>query len=96
MAGTGILKLNGENMRKVSIALPNELYAELEAWAELMREPGYGPASFATDVLASELASRRLPHVSQGRYGARVIETKPAEQPQPYRLHLPERMVSHE
>jgi hypothetical protein len=79
-------------MRKVSIALPNALYAELEAWAELMREPGYGPASFATDVLASELASRRLPRVVQGRYGARVIEMKSAEPPQRYRLHLPENM----
>jgi hypothetical protein len=84
-------------MRKVSISLPNELYAELQAAAESMQEPGYGPVNFATDVLASELASRRLPKVTQGRYGARVIEAKPAEhtEPVPYRLLVPETMVSH-
>jgi hypothetical protein len=66
-------------MRKVSIALPDGLYLELQQAAAAMQEPGYIATHFATDVLASELASRRLPKVAQGRYGARVIETKPAE-----------------
>lgn len=67
-------------MPKVSINLPTELFRELKTAAASMCEVGYGPANFATDVLASELASRRLPRVTQGRNGARVIETsKPAE-----------------
>lgn len=79
-------------MRKVSIALPDGLYLELEQAAAMMDEPGYGPARFATDVLASELASRRLPKVTQGAYGARIME-RPVE-PVTHRLCLPERMVS--
>jgi hypothetical protein len=79
-------------MRKVSIALPDGLYLELQQAAAAMQEPGYTATHFATDVLASELASRRLPRVAQGRYGARVIESAPVEQPEPCRLLLPERM----
>lgn len=72
-------------MRRVSIALPDALYRELQQAAAMMDEPGYGPVNFATDVLASELASRRLPKVTQGAYGPRIMAERPAE-PEAHRI----------
>jgi hypothetical protein len=76
-------------MQGIKIFLPTELFRELQSAAESMQEPNYGPTHFATDVLASELASRRLSRVAQGRCGARVIETKPIE-PVAHRVAWPE------
>ena len=47
-------------MRKVTIALPDVLYAELQEMATAIDEYGYGPAHWAGDLIASELAARRL------------------------------------
>jgi hypothetical protein len=84
--------LTHETEAQISIALPDGLYLELQQAAAAMQDPGYTATHFATDVVASELASRRLSRVAQGRYGARVIESAPIEQPEPYRLMLPERV----
>ena len=59
-------------MRKVVISLPDTLYGELCEVSAAMNEPGYGPASFATDLVASELAARRLSKIPEARYGARI------------------------
>lgn len=76
-------------MRQVTIALPDGLYAELREVSKAAGEPGYGPAHWAGDLIASELASRRLPRVAKGRLGARVssgdVELKT------YRAVLPEK-----
>jgi hypothetical protein len=59
-------------MPKIQLTLPPKLFRELQAGAAAMQQPGYGPVRFATDLLASELASRRLPKVGPGRCGARI------------------------
>ena len=66
-------------MRRVSISLPDALYAELAEIAAATGERGYGPANWAGDLVSSELASRRLPKVKPGRYGGRITAPKPAE-----------------
>ena len=50
-------------MQRVTIALPDALYAELQEAATAIDEFGYGPANWAGDLIASELAARRLPKV---------------------------------
>jgi hypothetical protein len=77
-------------MPKVSITLPTELYKELQSAAASMREPGYSAVNFITDVLTSDLASRRLPRMALGRLGGRVTVTKDNTEPVSHRLCLPE------
>ena len=55
-----------------------------------MQEPNYGPAEFASDLVVSELAARRLPRIAPGRYGARVIGAEKPTEPVRHRLLLPE------
>ena len=67
-------------MRNVTIRLPDALFAELQSAAEATKERGYGPASWAGDLVSSELAARRLTSVSLGSHGPRIgtaIETEP-------------------
>ena len=58
-------------MPKVSIKLPTELYRELQSAAASMQEPGYSAVNFITDVLTSDLASRRLPRMALAARRAR-------------------------
>jgi hypothetical protein len=73
-------------MPRVVISLPDLLYAELTEVARQTEEFGYGPNQWATDLIASELAARRLPRVAPGRCGAQ-IKTR---EPEPYRVSLPD------
>jgi hypothetical protein len=66
-------------MRRVTISLPDGLYAELQEVSAMTGEKGYSPAIWAADFIASEMASRRLPRVSAGRYGARVPSVEDIE-----------------
>jgi hypothetical protein len=62
-------------MRRVLIRIPSVLYKELAAVAHsAARTAGgnYTPELWATEVLTSELASRRLPRVPEGSHGPRV------------------------
>jgi hypothetical protein len=59
-------------MRHIRIALPDALFAELQSAAESTKERGYGPAHWAGDLVASELAARRLPSVSLGSHSPRM------------------------
>jgi hypothetical protein len=71
-------------MPAIRIVLAPALYAELCEVAAGLNEPGYSPAKFATDLVASEMAARRLPRVAPGRCGAHL---KTGE-PEPYRVHV--------
>jgi metal-responsive CopG/Arc/MetJ family transcriptional regulator len=77
-------------MPKVSIKLPTELYRELQSAAASMQEPGYSAVNFITDVLTSDLASRRLPRMALGRLGGRVTVAKDNSEPVSHRLCLPQ------
>ena len=70
----------------VIISLPDGLYAELCEVSKATHESGYGPEHWATDLVAAELAARRLPRISPGTHGPRI---KTAE-PEPYRVLLPD------
>ena len=74
-------------MRKVTIALPDALYAELQEAATAIDEYGYGPANWAGDLIASELAARRLPRVTRQApdHGPRIK----AAEPEPCHVLLP-------
>ena len=48
---------------QVTITLNDELYRELQSASQAMLEMGYTPARFATEIVESDLASRRLPKV---------------------------------
>jgi hypothetical protein len=81
---------------KVVINLPTELGRELKAAAAACAfgDERLSPALWAQEAVESVLASRRLPKIAPGRYGARVIGAeKPEESPEPYRLCLPEDLV---
>ncbi len=52
-------------MKALTIKLPDALYDDLAALARAFGEPGYGPRMLATDLVASELAARRLSRLSQ-------------------------------
>jgi hypothetical protein len=69
-----LLRFNGGAMQKVTVFLPAALYAELQEAARATGEPNYGPSQWATDLVAAELAARRLPRVTPGRCGGRVTE----------------------
>jgi hypothetical protein len=58
-------------MRKIVIALPDGLYAELQEATAATKEPGYRPEDWASEVIASELAARRLPRFTLGGRGLR-------------------------
>jgi len=77
-------------MPKVSIKLPTELYRELQSAAASMQEPGYSAVNFITDVLTSDLASRRMPRMALGRLGGRVTVAKDNSEPVSHRLCLPQ------
>lgn len=77
-------------MPKVSIKLSTELYRELQSAAASMQEPGYSAVNFITDVLTSDLASRRLPRMALGRLGGRVTVAKDNTEPVSHRLCLPQ------
>lgn len=75
-------------MRRVTISLPDVLYAELQEVSAAANEQGYGPASWAGDLVASELAARRLPRFTRQSHthGPRITE------PEPHRVFLPEKL----
>jgi hypothetical protein len=77
-------------MPKVSIKLSTELYRELQSAAASMQEPGYSAVNFITDVLTSDLASRRLPRMALGRLGGRVTVSQDNTEPVTHRVCLPE------
>ena len=52
-------------MKRITVLLPDALYSELQEVAAAVDEPGYGAGRWANDLIASELAARRLPKVSQ-------------------------------
>jgi hypothetical protein len=79
-------------MPKVSIKLSTELYKELQSAAASMQEPGYFAVNFITDVLTSDLASRRLPRMARERLGGRVTVAKDNTEPVTHRVCLPEMM----
>lgn len=87
MAAAPIYK--GERMR-ISITLPRELGRELRAVAAATGGPGYTGSNWAADLVASELASRRIGRIMPGRYGARVIGAEKPTEPVMHRLLLPE------
>ena len=77
-------------MRRVSISLPDVLYAELTEVAAATGVRGFGPANWAGELVASELAARRLPYVTPGRCGGRVAVASHGDEPEPFRVLLPE------
>lgn len=81
---------------KVVINLPTELGRELKAAAAAcaLGDEKISPALFAQEAVESVLASRRLPRIAPGRCGARL--TPPAEDngPEPYRVWLPEDLMT--
>lgn len=77
-------------MPKVSIKLSTELYRELQSAAASMQEPGYSAVNFITDVLTSDLASRRLPRMARERLGGRVTVSQDNTEPVTHRVCLPE------
>ena len=80
-------------MRQLTIDVPDALYLELEKAAAATREFGYGPEHWACDVIVSELAARRLPHVAMGALGARVGVVQREVEPEGYRVMRPERRL---
>ena len=64
-------------MVQVKISLPDGLFAELQAASAAIGERGYGPAHWATDCVAAELAARRLPRVALGSHGPRIEAIEP-------------------
>jgi hypothetical protein len=54
-------------MKTITISLSDGLFAELQAAAKATKEPGFQPADWATEVVAGELAARRLPRFTVGR-----------------------------
>jgi hypothetical protein len=52
-------------MKRITFLLPDALYSELEQVAAEADERGYNAEKWANDLIASELAARRLPKVSQ-------------------------------
>jgi hypothetical protein len=82
-------------LRKIIIALPEELFSELEAASAEHREMGFGPGQWAEEAVASALASRRLPNVhpspqcgrhNHGGASGRELVTEP----EGYRVRWPE------
>ncbi len=60
-------------MQRITIELPESLYAELETVAKACEGGNnFGPAQWASELVASELAARRLPNVEPGRNGGRA------------------------
>jgi hypothetical protein len=59
-------------MPRVTITLSDELFAELERVSAGANDLGFGPETWAQEAVESALATRRLPGVSQGRYGGRA------------------------
>jgi hypothetical protein len=75
-------------MRHIRISLPDGLYRELQEVSAAAKEPGFGPAHWAGELVASELAARRLPSVSLGSHGPRITA---AAEPECHRVLLPEK-----
>ena len=88
--GRSFFGLKGESMPKVSIKLSTELYRELQSAAASMQEPGYSAVNFITDVLTSDLASRRLPRMARERLGGRVTVSQDNTEPVSHSLCLPQ------
>ncbi len=65
-------------MKRVTIQLPNALYRDLAELAARSEERGYGPSAFATDLVCSELAARRLPKIAPARFNASEPELEEA------------------
>ncbi len=70
--------------------MSTELYRELQSAAASMHEPGYSAVNFITDVLTSDLASRRLPRMARERLGGRVTVAKDNTEPVSHPFWLPE------
>lgn len=92
--GAGIFEIRG-SMRQIVLNLPDALYLELEVVSARVREHGYGPTQWAQEVIEADLASRRLPKVALGVYGARigtpeVVEAEEADEPEGYPVRWPE------
>jgi hypothetical protein len=68
---------------KVTISLNDVLYAELQSAAASLEEPNYRAANYISDVLTSDLASRRLAMMPE-RWSVTA-------EPVTHRLCLPER-----
>lgn len=63
-------------MPRITIELSDALYAELKTAAKSCEGgPNYRAENWASDLVASELAARRLPNVEQGRNGGRAVAT---------------------
>lgn len=74
---------------QITITLPRELGRELKAAAAAcaLGDERISPALFAQEAVESVLASRRLPKIAPGKYGARVIGAeKPEDPPEPYHI----------
>ena len=75
-------------MRAVRVLLPCNVYKELRQVSAAINEKGYGPAAYIADVVAADVATRRLPVVAPGSHGPRMnSKTKPEQQT--YRVTLP-------
>lgn len=68
----------------LSLDLPDELGAELQAAASLSR---MSAPAWAAQLIESEIAARRLPTVTQGRNGARLPDDGDIE-PEGYPVRL--------
>jgi hypothetical protein len=66
--GEAALKFSGEGRVELIVTLPEEMIDELRLAA---RERSCSPRQFAIETLEVAMASRRLPKVDAGRYGAR-------------------------
>lgn len=83
-------------MRTIAVELTDVLYAELEVAAAAIREHGYGVEAWATEALEAAIATRRLPHVTQGTHGPRISTPEINEEvgevgpEECYPVHLPE------
>jgi hypothetical protein len=75
---------------RIMIVIPDCMYSELEEASSATRELGYGPEHWASDVVVSELAARRLPRVVLGNHGPR-IGAKEVEPQQGHRILWPQK-----
>lgn len=69
---------------KLEIELPDALFADLTVLAKQQHEPWFGPKDFCEELIAADLASRRL--VSECKTESRYA-------PSEYRIALPTRRV---
>jgi len=61
-------------MKAVTIQLPDAVYRDLEAEARALEIPSYTPRAWAADLIAAELASRRLARLNSERRTPAKVE----------------------